>query len=124
MKEHWEQFGEYILDLYTTSDCYLLVHYLQKEFVDSEIYLLEMTDNTVVHGLLFYKEYYYDIQGRFESNEEIINYWIYTNMLDMLHDEFRVRPIKLNEKTILEYTEEAHLFTINFVKANKDKLVY
>lgn len=115
------KFDEDTTDLYTNGCCYLLAYYLQKKLDSSEIYILE-SNGTNIHSLVFHKDNFYDINGKFNSEHDII---IFYTKLFKVYKDIKIRPMKDESELILKsYYKSDHFLTKRFVDNYFDDLVF
>lgn len=69
---------------YGEGNCHLLSLYMKEKLPESQIYVLTSTTRAkagkmvtlIVHSVVYYEGYYYDIYGKYDSKDHIIRHWV------------------------------------------------
>lgn len=119
-----------ILDLYSAGDCHLLSYYIylylsEKSSESPRIYKLVSAvrkSKIIVHSLVYYNGFFYDIFGKYDSIDHVIRHWI--AMYDEKYEDFEMSVSNGEELfDVIQYSEEEHQETRKFVDDNIDLLL-
>ena len=117
-------FSHTLISKYGAGDCHLLSLYIHRLLSGSQIYKLVSKTKVrrgklidiIVHSLIYYEGFFYDIHGKYESVDHIIKHWV--AIYDEDYNSFWVDKSEEVELPLEQYTEQEHNEAYIFVKNN------
>lgn len=124
-------FSQFDIVRYTEGDCFSLALHIHEKLKDSQIYVIINSKNEKNHAMIYHECYYFDICGKYESQEHILRIWANNDKLDGGDNLGNVHSsrVELIEKSELEeeinkyYSEREQIEIENFVDQNLEKFL-